>query len=382
MSKVQQAGEHRMKCVAAAMALVLAAPALGYGQDFTPREVVVQETGAGRYFTNTSGMTLYVYARDTIPRKSTCNDRCAKVWPPLTATGDQQPAGKWAVVVRDDGSNQWAYNGRPLYAYVKDTGPGQTIGEAFDNSWYVAFQPIMTPAEIVIRGTVLGRVLADVNGTTLYVFDGDKRPGKSMCNDQCLYDWQPLGAPAISKSSGDWSVAVRDDGKRQWAFQGKPLYTYKVELRPGSTAGDGLGGAWHAALLEPILPMPSWITVQASDVGPVLADAKAMTLYSTPTQGSWNFDKMLKETCKKECMEKFWQPVILRPDETLPKSNWSAITLADGTRQLTYKGDPVYTFANDKKPGDVLRGEHFGSGLIQSAGFQSILQSSLVRVSR
>jgi len=41
--------------------------------------------------------------------------------------------------MRDDGSKQWAYKGRPLYHWVKDAKPGDMTGDGFlNNSWHVA----------------------------------------------------------------------------------------------------------------------------------------------------------------------------------------------------------------------------------------------------
>ena len=67
------------------------------------------------------GMPLYTFARDTTPGKSACNGPCATAWPPLTATTADKDAGDWTVITRDDGGKQWAYKGKPLYTYAKDT---------------------------------------------------------------------------------------------------------------------------------------------------------------------------------------------------------------------------------------------------------------------
>jgi predicted lipoprotein with Yx(FWY)xxD motif len=41
-----------------------------------------------------------------------------------------------------------------------------------------------------------------------------------------------------------WTTIKRDDGKMQWAYDGKPLYTFKND-KPGEMTGDGKGGVWH-----------------------------------------------------------------------------------------------------------------------------------------
>jgi predicted lipoprotein with Yx(FWY)xxD motif len=94
--------------------------------------------------------------------------------------------------------------------------------------------------------TELGKVLVDTQkGMTLYILDRDTTPGKSTCNDQCATNWPPLLASADAKPVGDYTVAARDDGSKQWAFKGKPLYYWKDDKKPGDVAGDNRGNVWH-----------------------------------------------------------------------------------------------------------------------------------------
>ncbi len=89
-------------------------------------------------------------------------------------------------------------------------------------------------------------VLANPAGMTLYVFDKDAA-GKSACNGECAVKWPPLVAAAGDQPSGDYGIVVRDDGTRQWAYKGKPLYTWFKDQKPGDTTGDGVNNVWHAA---------------------------------------------------------------------------------------------------------------------------------------
>ena len=92
----------------------------------------------GGVLTNTSGMTLYIFDKDSAG-KSVCNGPCAANWPPLMASGDAKTMGEWTVVARDDGAKQWAYKGSPLYTWVKDSKPGDQTGEGVaNNTWHVA----------------------------------------------------------------------------------------------------------------------------------------------------------------------------------------------------------------------------------------------------
>jgi predicted lipoprotein with Yx(FWY)xxD motif len=83
-------------------------------------------------------------------------------------------------------------------------------------------------------------------GMTLYVFDRDAG-GKSACNGPCATHWRPLMVTGSGGASGDWTVIVRDDGGKQWAYKGKPLYTWSKDAKPGDKTGDGVNSVWHVA---------------------------------------------------------------------------------------------------------------------------------------
>jgi predicted lipoprotein with Yx(FWY)xxD motif len=91
-------------------------------------------------------------------------------------------------------------------------------------------------------------VLTGPNGMTLYTFDKDTQgSGKSACNGGCATNWPPLMAADSDKASGDYTVITRDDGKKQWAAKGKPLYYWSKDSKPGDKTGDGFLGVWHTA---------------------------------------------------------------------------------------------------------------------------------------
>ena len=90
-------------------------------------------------------------------------------------------------------------------------------------------------------------VLVDHQGMTLYTFAKDA-DGKSMCNDKCATNWPPLKAESTDKGVGKWSVISRDDEQLQWAYDGKPLYTFIMDKKAGDRTGDGkMDGAWKVA---------------------------------------------------------------------------------------------------------------------------------------
>jgi predicted lipoprotein with Yx(FWY)xxD motif len=95
--------------------------------------------------------------------------------------------------------------------------------------------------------TASSGMLVSAKGMTLYTFDKDA-PGKSMCNGPCATNWPPMFVADGGKASGDWTIVVRDDGLKQWAYKGKPVYAWAKDTKPGDTTGDGfMNGAWHIA---------------------------------------------------------------------------------------------------------------------------------------
>lgn len=91
-------------------------------------------------------------------------------------------------------------------------------------------------------------VLVGANGMTLYTFEKDVAgSGKSVCNGPCATNWPPLMAADTDKPSGDFTVITRDDGKKQWAQKGKPLYFWVKDAKPGDKTGDGFNKIWQVA---------------------------------------------------------------------------------------------------------------------------------------
>jgi predicted lipoprotein with Yx(FWY)xxD motif len=91
-------------------------------------------------------------------------------------------------------------------------------------------------------------VFVGANGMTLYTFDRDAMgSGKSACNGPCAANWPPLMANASDSGSGDWSIVTRDEGSRQWAYKGEPVYYWVKDARAGDRTGDGVNNVWHLA---------------------------------------------------------------------------------------------------------------------------------------
>ncbi|EXL09109.1 COG4315 family predicted lipoprotein [Aquamicrobium defluvii] len=88
------------------------------------------------------------------------------------------------------------------------------------------------------------KIYTDTNGMTLYTYDRDG-DGVSNCYDTCATNWPPLPAAADAQPQGDWTIVERTDGSRMWAYEGKPVYTFARDQKPGDTTGDGVNDVWH-----------------------------------------------------------------------------------------------------------------------------------------
>ena len=75
----------------------------------------------------------------------------------------------------------------------------------------------------------------------------------------------------------------------------------------------------------------------------VMVNAAGMTVYT------FDKDSGKKSACTGKCAEN-WPPV--QASTTVLSPPYSTIKRDDGSMQLTYKGKPLYTFMQDKAPGD------------------------------
>jgi predicted lipoprotein with Yx(FWY)xxD motif len=217
--------------------------------------------------------------------------------------------------------------------------------------------PAATPGVVTTQPFPGGTVMADIAGHTLYTSDRDKS-GKSACDADCARDWKPLPAAWMARDEGDWSVLTREDGTRQWAYQGKPLYTFAGDHKAGDTNGDGVDGRWRAATTHRKF-LPPKVTIWRSDFGPAFATADGKTLYVlaklvfNPLGTKRHTGENLGLTdCTGDCT-KTWV-TYAAPADAKGAEDWSVVTRDDGSKQWAYKDWPVYTNVNDAKAGDTI----------------------------
>ena len=98
----------------------------------------------GGVMVNSAGMTLYTFDKDVQGQASNCYDegdsKCATNWPPMLADAGATPEGDFTLIDRKDGTKIWAYDGWPLYRWIKDTKPGDTTGDGVGGVWHTAVE--------------------------------------------------------------------------------------------------------------------------------------------------------------------------------------------------------------------------------------------------
>lgn len=96
--------------------------------------------GVGTILVTSAGDTLYFADQDSTGSIH-CLDACICIWTPLTvATGQAATAGigvggRLATVTRPDGPAQITYDGKPLYTFAQDGGPGHANGNGVTDSF-------------------------------------------------------------------------------------------------------------------------------------------------------------------------------------------------------------------------------------------------------
>jgi predicted lipoprotein with Yx(FWY)xxD motif len=237
---------------------------------FGVRTIAVQD-GLGDALVTSQGMTLYGFdggTRDAT--KASCakakagDSNCAAKFEPYLAPEVAVATGDLSIVKFGNGgeAGQWAYKGVPLYTFSGDNKPSDAFGVYGDyGAWHVMFFHLDAFPENVQAIQSVGRdkVLADTEGLPLYgrahfraTFGGATAYRSYMaphymgaalrtggCDLACQKVRRPLLAPADAKSKGHWMVYTREDGTKQWAFQGFALWTY-ADDKPGFVNGHNV----------------------------------------------------------------------------------------------------------------------------------------------
>ena len=341
-----------------------------------------------------AALTLYTFEddRDDVDGDgagdSDCNDACADTWPPLFATATAVGDGQFTIITRDDGtSRQWAFRGLPLYLFSGDSATGDVNGEGFGGRWFVARPESWKIADV--NAQAQGQVFAgavsiletdgnggqattrrDRDGFTLYTFENDRNDadgdgaGDSDCNGACAETWPPLFADNGETPLGDFTIVDRDDGTRQWAFKGLPLYFFVQDAQAGETEGEGFGGVWFVVRPTPVGLADSVLGgIFAGETSVLDVDGNGDQSANRRDRAGFSlyvFDNDVNDAdgdgpgdsdCNGACAVT-WPPLYADAAATAD-GDFSLIQRDDGTQQWAYRGEPLYFFAGDAAAQDV-----------------------------
>lgn len=326
------------------------------------------ETARGKVvaFGNAQGKTLYTFDGDLTPNTSLCFGECAVQWTPAVVQAGAKASALWTIVAREDGTKQWAYRGKPLYACAKDNELGQAKCNGSEGKWHTAVfsstNTVERPPGIAIEYVPLagGETLTNAAGLTLYVEVNEKKARAAGA-----HTFAPVRAAALAQPIGEFTVARAADGNKQWAFRGKPLFTYAQEIEPSDAAGMKFEGWSPAVVLTHFMPARAH-TFRPVGHADVLANAEGKTLYRRDVSYFVSTGHALARAvptipavgralgfagCEGSCLD-VWHPFVADKDAQ-PSGFWEIVVRPEGTRQWVYQGYPIFTYGNDVKPGDL-----------------------------
>jgi predicted lipoprotein with Yx(FWY)xxD motif len=256
----------------------------------------------------------------------------------------------------------------------------------------------------------LNPVVVNGAGRTVYRFDKDSaNPPRSNCDNSCVQTWEPIvvqpGARVFvdGVSSSDVGTVKRTDGTNQVTLKGWPIYLYTKDTKAGDVNGHGVGNVWFAIspdgqkAAQPAQGLDTatqveyktgtarqnnapantgdfyrgprnnpaamkWVQLTAGSAGghsPIVHNALGVTFY--------RFDKDTARPSVSNCngaCTNTWEPVLVQHGSRIFVDGVSTaqvgiITRADGTRQVTLGGWPLYLYTGDAAPGDI-KGEGVG----------------------
>ena len=95
------------------------------------------------------------------------------------------------------------------------------------------------------KNASLGMILVASKNMTVYTKNDDTTQS-STCYGTCAGNWPPLIGTGVAGKDVKGSVGTikRTDGLTQITYDGKPLYFWKGDKKPGDATGNGIGKIW------------------------------------------------------------------------------------------------------------------------------------------
>lgn len=222
---------------------------------------------------------------------------------------------------------------------------------------------------VLLRDSTFDGYLADSDDRALYMFASDVPfANTSACTDACLEKWPAFDAKDISVDSSlatdDFSRFKRADGTWQTAYKGFPLYYFTMDGDTGEVSGDGASGRWFVARdYFAFLGAKSDLTPEgATETAPFLTNRGGRTSYVFMNDKASLAGADPEPACTGACLDAWplWPAPPSLDDLILPSTlrstdfaQFSRTVNGKAVNQLTYRGWPLYYFAEDDLPGET-----------------------------
>ena len=216
----------------------------------------------------------------------------------------------------------------------------------------------MPPGFQVTHNELEGPVFATPEGKTVYIWplmalrngDAGEQKGKPSCDDHkytenaglmspypggfvlpevdtrpsCVGMWPPVLASDDAKAVGKFTIVKRQDGRKQWAYDGFALYTSVLDRKSGDVFGgirrsggrDGGGNAGGAKreAVGPAPNVPPGFLVLRTSLGRMITTATRASVYVSDRDGA------NKSNCTGACTD-IWAPIIA-PESAQPRGEF------------------------------------------------------------
>ncbi|MEU0434310.1 hypothetical protein ABZ153_22210 [Streptomyces sp. NPDC006290] len=134
------------------------------------------------------------------------------------------------------------------------------------------------------------------------------------------------------------------------AATGTALFLSAATVAYADGSSHGSAGTVQAARSAVSASSSATVSTKSGPLGKILVNSKGHTLYL------FQADKTNKSTCNGDCA-KAWPPLKAHGKPTagggVNSKLLSTTTRSDGSKQVTYKGHPLYTFIDDTKAGQT-----------------------------
>ncbi|MCF3110331.1 hypothetical protein LL912_16220 [Niabella sp. CC-SYL272] len=242
------------------------------------------------------------------------------------------------------------------------------MGSCSSDDSYTPPAPVMQVK--LANNATLGDYLVDKDGRTLYFFANDSATINTCVSAGCKALWPTFFAGITAQNIGK-ELDINDfdtigtGASMQLAYKGRPLYYYapvtngtNTPEAAGQVLGEGVGNNWFVAKPDYTITVTSAQLVGADgnkyDSTLALIVNNSKTRYLTDARGitlyAFTIDKSNTSNCTSAGCLGTW-PVYVMDKIVVPsylnKADFTVITHPSGSKQLTYKGWPLYYYIGD-----------------------------------